>query len=137
MTAKKKYLTKKQIKELKEILQKKLDELGGRNDDVISNMTKTEMEVHPDDIDQAADESSRMLSMRIHDREQKLIGKIRSTLAKVESPEYGYCQSCGEPIGFERLKARPVADLCIECKLEFEARERRERDISRLTGLNK
>jgi len=137
MTAKKKYLTKKQIKELKEILQKKLDELGGRNDDVISNMTKTEMEVHPDDIDQAAEESSRMLSMRIHDREQKLIGKIRSTLAKVESPEYGYCQSCGEPIGFERLTARPVADLCIECKLEFEARERRERDISRLTGLNK
>jgi len=63
MTAKKKYLTKKQIKELKEILQKKLDELGGRNDDVISNMTKTEMEVHPDDIDQAAEESSRMLSM--------------------------------------------------------------------------
>ncbi|MCH8883130.1 MAG: TraR/DksA C4-type zinc finger protein, partial [SAR324 cluster bacterium] len=37
---------------------------------------------------------------------------------------FGVCESCGEKIGVERLKARPVAELCIECKVEQERNER-------------
>ena len=33
------------------------------------------------------------------------------------------CESCGEPIGFKRLLARPVTTLCIECKEEAEKEE--------------
>ncbi len=135
MARRRHYLTKKQLKELREILERQLAELEGRNQDILSGMTSKEMEVHPDNLDQATDESTRMLELRIHDREQKLVAKIRKTIAKMDEGEYGYCESCGEPIGFERLKARPVADLCIECKREFEARERRERDLSQLTGI--
>ena len=36
----------------------------------------------------------------------------------------GLCGECGEPIGRERLKARPVTTLCIECKAAQEERER-------------
>jgi DnaK suppressor protein len=37
------------------------------------------------------------------------------------------CESCGGPIGVDRLKARPVTTLCIECKSDQEAQERRPR----------
>jgi DnaK suppressor protein len=33
--------------------------------------------------------------------------------------------NCGEDIGVKRLKARPVAELCIECKSEQEQLEHR------------
>jgi DnaK suppressor protein len=33
--------------------------------------------------------------------------------------------NCGEDIGIARLRARPVAELCIECKAEEEKLERR------------
>ena len=135
MANKRHYLTKKQLAELRELLVKRLEELGDRNREVFNDLTKKELEVKADELDQANDETSRMLSFRIHDREQKLIRKFKKTLDKLDEGEYGYCESCDEPIGFERLKARPVADLCIECKKEFEAREKRERDMSRLTGL--
>ena len=36
------------------------------------------------------------------------------------------CESCGEPIGFKRLLARPVTTMCIVCK---EEREREEVDV--------
>ncbi|MBR5997688.1 MAG: TraR/DksA C4-type zinc finger protein, partial [Deltaproteobacteria bacterium] len=33
--------------------------------------------------------------------------------------------SCGEEIGLERLRARPVTTLCIDCKTEEELQEKR------------
>ena len=50
---------------------------------------------------------------------------LHAALAKIEEGEYGECLSCGEQIGVARLKARPVAELCIECKSEQEKLERR------------
>ena len=35
------------------------------------------------------------------------------------------CESCGEPITYKRLLARPVATLCIDCKTQAEQKERR------------
>jgi DnaK suppressor protein len=133
--AKKNYLTKKQLKELRTLLVKSLEELGGRNREMFNDMSRTEMEQKADELDQASDETNHMLNLRIHDREQKLINKVRKVIENLDRGDYGYCISCSAPIGYERLKARPVAELCIDCKKEFEAREKRERDLSRLTGL--
>ncbi len=47
-------------------------------------------------------------------------------LEKIEDGIYGECESCGEDIGMKRLEARPVAELCIDCKSEQEKLERRE-----------
>ena len=44
--------------------------------------------------------------------------------AIVEQGVYGECEGCGEEIGLKRLEARPVAELCIDCKAEQEKLER-------------
>lgn len=36
-------------------------------------------------------------------------------LARLADGSYGICVRCGEPIGAERLAARPVATTCIRC----------------------
>ncbi len=79
----------------------------------------------PDEIDTASSEVNLQFTGRLREREQGLLGKIEQALAKIESGEYGECSSCGEDIGVKRLKARPVAELCIECKSEQEKLERR------------
>ena len=61
---------------------------------------------------------------RIRDRENKLIKKIKLALNKIEEGEYGICEMCEEDISFERLKARPVAALCIDCKIKLENEEK-------------
>jgi len=67
--------------------------------------------------------------LRIRDRERKLIFKIQEALRRLDGGEYGVCEECGENIGIERLKARPVTTLCIECKSSQEMEERKARRI--------
>jgi DnaK suppressor protein len=78
----------------------------------------------PDPTDRASLESDRNFMLRIRDRERKLISKIRSALDRVDSGEFGICELCGDDIGEERLLARPVTTLCINCKKRQEAMEK-------------
>jgi DnaK suppressor protein len=65
-----------------------------------------------------------VLELRNRDRERKLIKKINETIGRIESGDYGYCDSCGIEIGLKRLEARPTASLCIDCKTLDEIREK-------------
>jgi DnaK suppressor protein len=62
--------------------------------------------------------------VRIRDRERKLISKIKEALERIEGGTFGICEVCGEEISEERLKARPVTTLCIDCKTEEEEKEK-------------
>lgn len=50
--------------------------------------------------------------------------KIEKTINKLDSDDFGYCEDCGEEIGIKRLEARPTADLCVNCKLLAEIKEK-------------
>ena len=78
----------------------------------------------PDPADRATQEEEFGLELRARDRERKLMKKIESTLNKLETEDFGYCDSCGVEIGIRRLEARPTADLCIDCKTLAEVREK-------------
>lgn len=46
---------------------------------------------------------------------QEHLAEIRAALARLDEGTYGVCEQCGEPIGDERLQARPEARTCIRC----------------------
>ncbi len=81
----------------------------------------------PDPNDRATQESEFSMELRTRDRERKLIRKIDEASRRIETHDYGYCDSCGVEIGIRRLEARPTATLCIECKELDEIRERQMR----------
>ena len=78
----------------------------------------------PDPADRATQEEEFSLELRNRDRERKLMKKIEYTLKKLDTDDFGYCDSCGEEICIRRLDARPTADLCIDCKTLAEIREK-------------
>ncbi len=79
----------------------------------------------PDEIDTASSEMNLAFQGRLRERERGLISKINQALDKIEDGVYGECESCGEQISLKRIQARPVAELCIDCKAEQEQLERR------------
>lgn len=94
--------------------------------ELIANATATsqhlqEQEATPDPADRATLEEEYALELRTRDRERKLLQKIDQAVGRIEHGEYGYCEDTGEPIGLQRLMARPTATLSLE------AQERRER----------
>jgi DnaK suppressor protein len=76
-----------------------------------------------DPVDQASYEETLDLTLRIRDRESRLIGKINQSLARIEEGTFGICDMCGEKISIQRLRARPVTNFCISCKNKMEALE--------------
>lgn len=78
----------------------------------------------PDEIDSASSEANLSFQGRLRERESGLLAKIEQALRKIAQGVYGDCEGCGEEIGLKRLEARPVAELCIDCKAEQEKQER-------------
>jgi DnaK suppressor protein len=116
-------MKKKDLDFFKGYLTERLEELLNQADDTVSDMTDTN-ENFPDPTDRASLEADRNFMLRIRDREHKLIKKIRSALDRIENGTFGICDSCGEDISIQRLKARPVTTQCIECKTKEEALEK-------------
>jgi DnaK suppressor protein len=120
------YLSTDQIDTLKNMLEEQLQSLMSQSRDAVQQLTEVR-ETDSDPLDLAVTESNRDFTLRLADRERRLLGKIRYALERMGNGEYGACESCGEAITYGRLMARPVATLCIDCKTEAEQVERRKR----------
>ncbi len=46
---------------------------------------------------------------------QRRLADVDAALARREAGDYGRCETCGRPIGAERLAARPATRTCIDC----------------------
>ncbi len=116
-------MKKRELKNFKEHLHNRLQELLNQAEDTVSGMIE-QKENFPDPTDRASLESDRNFMLRIRDREHKLIKKIKKALDRIEKDTFGICESCGEDISMPRLKARPVTTQCIDCKTKAEAFEK-------------
>lgn len=92
-------------------------------DRTVSHM-KDEAANFPDPADRATQEEEFSLELRTRDRERKLIKKIDSTIERIKTDDYGFCDQCGVEIGIRRLEARPTANLCVDCKTLDEIKEK-------------
>ena len=80
-----------------------------------------DFEATPDPSDRATLEEDHTLELRVRDRERKLLHKIDQALARIEDGTYGWCEESGEPIGIDRLLARPTASCSVEVQERHEA----------------
>ena len=106
------------------MLQERVQELLGEADKTRNVMTGSGASHFPDPTDRAALETDRNFTLRIRDRERKLILKIREALERIDAGTYGVCEICGGEISEKRLLARPVTTMCIDCKSRMEELER-------------
>ena len=117
-------MNKKELKRFQDILESSKLEIAQLDDAIKEKGIAFDPDDLPDEVDLASSEADQSINLRLRDRERVLLRKIEKALKKIESGEYGVCESCGEDIETKRLEARPVADLCIRCKEEQEQQER-------------
>jgi DnaK suppressor protein len=124
-------LSEKNKKYFKKWLTQRLNESLGKAHDTLADISDLRDKL-PDEIDQASLCSDIGFTLRIRDREAKLIGKITGALESLEDGTFGICEECGEEIPLKRLMARPVTTLCIECKEAQELEERARAENARV-----
>jgi len=113
------------MSKFKKLLTEQRDDLMGNARRALSGDIHVDPDDFPDEMDSASSEVNLQFTGRLREREQGLLSKIEAALEKIEDGSFGECRVCGETIGVKRLKARPVAEMCIECKSDQEQIERR------------
>ena len=116
-------MRQRDLKVFRKILADRRREILEEAGRTVGTMNSDSEESFADPTDRAALESDRNFLLRMRDRERKLLGKIDEAFERLDDGSYGRCEECGNEIGIERLKARPVTTLCISCKSAQEARE--------------
>lgn len=118
-------MKKKEIEQFKKILDEEKRKIL-RHLEVLSSSSEEELDTNSSDpVDIASTEINQANLQKIGKRETYLLKKIDLALKKIEDGTFGECESCGEQISVARLMARPVAQLCIDCKTDQENQERR------------
>ena len=118
-------MKKKDIDTLKKLLEDEKKKILHHLEDLSESVEEEKELGSGDSVDIASLEISQASLQKIGKREGYLLKKIDLALTKIEEGTYGECENCGQEIAVARLMARPVAQLCIDCKTEQESLERR------------
>jgi RNA polymerase-binding protein DksA len=73
-----------------------------------------------DERDRADAERTHEVSILISARDKEKLLAIEGALEKIREGTYGVCEDCGDEIGSGRLKAMPLARLCVSCQSQME-----------------
>lgn len=122
-------LRQKDIKILKEELLSRKAELLSQTSSsktIIKNLL-SEDTFDTMDYAEVASDSHNLNVLR--EKQIKEINDIDRALAKIENNTYGTCEMCDEKIGIKRLRAKPHAIYCVECRPIYEEslKKRKER----------
>ena len=107
----------------KQILDEQRRQLESQANGTLRNLLSSDQSA-ADPLDRATIDSEYTTSVRIRTRESRLIAKIDAAIDRIEDGSFGICLECEEDISVARLKARPVAALCIQCKTRQEISEK-------------
>lgn len=116
-------LTQMELMAFHDLLELQLAELENKAGRTVSDLLGQSIGA-ADLLDLTAMESDRSFTLRIRDRERKLIRKIKAALRRIQEGTFGECEECGEDISPARLQARPVTTYCIRCKTKMESLEK-------------
>jgi DnaK suppressor protein len=117
------YMNDKQLDFFRAQLQKQKDDLLSNAGETTEHL-REDTSIVPDPADRATIEEEHALELRTRDRERKLLKKIAQSLTRLDTGEYGYCDETGEPIGLQRLLARPTATLSLEAQQRRELKQK-------------
>jgi DnaK suppressor protein len=86
----------------------------------INSVQKEITELHGlelnDEGDYASASNENMVDTAIGNQQEIELMEIEVALAKIKDGQYGICEMCEENIGFQRLKVKPHAKYCIDCR---------------------
>ena len=100
----------------KEILESRKEQINknitGVNDE-LDQLSSLELN---DEGDHASNNNSSMVESAIVQQQEQELREINVTLGKISTGDYGICEMCEDDIGFQRLKVKPHAIYCIDCR---------------------
>ena len=87
-----------------------LQENGDSGPTTVSELSSADQ--HQADL--ASETFEREKDFAVLETMQQELLEVEAAFARLDDGSYGKCETCGKPIGEDRLKARPTARLCVD-----------------------
>ena len=87
-----------------------LEENGDSGTTTVSELSSADQ--HQSDL--ATETFEREKDFAVLETMQQELQEIEAAFARLDDGSYGSCETCGKPIGEDRLQARPTARLCVD-----------------------
>jgi len=100
----------------KEILESRKDQINKNITGVNNELNQLSSLELNDEGDHAAVNNNSMVESAIVQQQEQELREINVTLGKISTGDYGICEMCEDDIGFQRLKVKPHAIYCIDCR---------------------
>ncbi len=100
----------------KEILLNRKEQIKKNIDGVNNELSQLSSLELNDEGDHASASSNSLIESAIVQQQTKELQEIEISLSKISRGGYGVCEMCEDDIGFQRLKVKPHATYCIDCR---------------------
>jgi len=111
-------LTAKQVQELKAVVERRraalVREVGRDLERVREDGLDNIVGAVPDPGDESVQSLIQDLDQAEASRDLSELRTLDAARARMDDGSYGICTNCGQDIGFERLRANPGAERCIQ-----------------------
>ena len=101
---------------------KLIENIEAQIETIKENIASYKLLTKPIAPDNAIGRLSRMEAINSKSINETALEKAKDTLSKLEralfksdSPDFGICKECDEPIPFARLMVLPESDFCVQC----------------------
>lgn len=106
------YKLRRDLKSRAIILSKKIERDKQRVTEEEYSTELSHYDNHPGDQGTELYEREKDIAISTHEINE--LNLINQALERIDNDQYGHCETCGEAIDLERLKASPEANYCIE-----------------------
>jgi DnaK suppressor protein len=117
-------LTPQQTEELQDLVERRREALRTEFGQDLSRMREDHLDQVVGAVPDPGDESVQSLIQDLDQAEaSRDLAELRmldAARARIDEGSYGICTNCGQDIAFERLRANPGAERCIQCQTVFE-----------------
>jgi len=100
-----------------------VDMLESRKTQIQKNIMGVEKELKElnslelnDEADHASVSNDNLREVAIGQQQELELIEIQVALGKIKDKQYGICEMCEEDISIQRLKVKPHAKYCIDCR---------------------
>ena len=100
----------------KEILESRKDQISKNIAGVNNELSQLNALELNDEGDHAAVNNNSMIESAIVQQQTQELHEIQIGLSRIANSDYGICAMCEDDIGFQRLKVKPHAIYCIDCR---------------------
>ncbi|HKQ84542.1 MAG TPA: TraR/DksA family transcriptional regulator [Steroidobacteraceae bacterium] len=112
------------LAELRNVLEERAQALRNELRETVSRSDQEKSQLLRDGVRDNGDDSFVDLVTDVNlaevDRDLSEFRLVRAALERMNSGEYGRCESCGREISLKRLQAQPFATRCLQCQEQYE-----------------